>query len=94
MGYADDHAVYDSFKAASRQEQHLCINNLQKCLDEIGSWMSSKRLKMNDSKTKAILFGTVKQPQKYVTNSITVGEADISCQLYIKYLELKSDATT
>jgi hypothetical protein len=80
MGYADDHTAYDSFPATSREQEKACIQNLQKCLEEVRSWMSQNRLKMNDSKTETILFGNKPQLQKCMSTSIRVGNEEINLQ--------------
>ena len=64
MGYADDHTAYSSFPATSRSQESYCMENLQACLEEVRTWMSENRLKMNDTKTEAILFGNEAQLKK------------------------------
>jgi hypothetical protein len=91
MGYADDHAAYDSFASASRQQEDSCMQNIQGCLEEVRSWMSLNRLKMNDSKTESILFGSNKQLEKITTKSVKVAEEEINTAPSIKYLGVELD---
>ena len=91
MEYADDHTAYSSFPAASRSDESNCMENLQACLNEVRSWMSKYRLKMNDSKTEAIMFGNRPQLKKCISKSVKVGTNDIELQSIIKYLGVDLD---
>ena len=86
LGYADDHCVYDCFKAGNIAAELATIDQLEACLDTVKSWMQMNRLKMNDSKTEVIYFGNQVQLDKCVSNSISVGQEVVDRSPCIKYL--------
>ena len=53
--YADDTQLYISFNRVSSAE---AIRKLEKCIADIRHWMVSNLLKLNDSKSEIITFGT------------------------------------
>jgi exonuclease III len=93
LGYADDHLVYDSFKAGSYEQEKKCISSLENGIDRIKQWMRENRMKMNDSKTETIMFGNRVQRQKSEISVIRVGEESIKLQSSIKYLGVYIDET-
>ena len=58
---------------------------LETCMDDIREWMDTKRLKMNATKTEFILFGSHKQLQKCITNSLNVNGDNVERSYVIKY---------
>ena len=57
-GYADDHQLYLAFNPESQQNEMDAIQCLEACIADIRTWMLTHRLKINDSKTEFLLFGT------------------------------------
>ena len=51
--YADDTQIYMSFKLNDPQ---LAIDNINKCISDLRTWMITNRLKINDSKTEFYFF--------------------------------------
>ena len=92
MGYADDHAIYNSFKPTRTCEQE-CNNNMQHCLKEIKVWMTSNRLHMNEDKTEFICFGSRHQLSKCREDYVTVGGKIVKKSDSIKYLGVWLDST-
>ena len=58
LGYADDHAVYKSFSPANEVS---ALRELTELTTRIRDWMRSSFLKMNDSKSELVIFGTQNQ---------------------------------
>ena len=58
LGYADDHAVYKSF---SPTNEVSALKELTELTMRIRDWMKSSFLKMNNSKTELVIFGTQNQ---------------------------------
>ena len=58
MGYADDHTLYDTFKAGSHISEQQCVVNMEESLSNTKKWMSANCLKMNEAKTEGIIFNT------------------------------------
>ena len=58
LGYADDLAVYKSF---SPTNEVSALRELTELTTNIGDWMRSSFLKMNNSKSELVIFGTQNQ---------------------------------
>ena len=82
--YADDTKLYVSFKCKQPLET---ISKLNSCLSDIRRWMITNKLKINDSKTKFIVF---RSPQLKCDLkgglSVNVGESMISQSSKVKDL--------
>ena len=55
-GFADDHTLKYKFKIGDHTEERKCITNF--CATEVKNWMDKNRLRMNDEKTKFIMFSS------------------------------------
>ena len=53
-GYADDHSLTESFKPGNTTVKE----NLECKANNVRKWMTESHLKMNDSKTEFLVFGT------------------------------------
>ena len=62
--YADDTQIYLSFRPSIPFSKHECIARIEKCIEEIGIWMTQNLLKLNSDKTEFILFSTQQQLSK------------------------------
>ena len=91
LGYADDHLVYDSFKAESIEQENESISSLESGIDRIKQWMQQNRMKVNDTKTETIVLGNKVQKHNSETSVIRVGEDYIRLQSSIKYLGVDID---
>ena len=58
----------------SLKPQITCINKLESCLADVKSWMQVNFLKLNESKTEFVIFGTRQQLNKVGTVNIRIGE--------------------
>ena len=78
--YADDQQLYLSFKPSNAGAKEQCIEQLQGCIADICKWMSANMLKLNDKKTKFIMFGTNHQLKKKqsTSTSIAIGNTNVS----------------
>ena len=75
--YADDTQLYMSFKP-TQECANQSIKNIESCICEIRRWMKENFLKLNDNKTKFVLFGSRQQLSKVHVPHITIGDSDIS----------------
>ena len=71
--YADDTQIYLSFRPSTPSSKHECIAKIEKCIDEIGTWMTQNLLKLNNDKTEFILVGTQQQLSKLDNTSLHIG---------------------
>ena len=72
--YADDHQVYSSFDLSSLP---LALSAMQDCVEDIRSWMGRMKLKMNDSKTEFIVFGSSHTLAKCPDITLSIGDSSI-----------------
>ena len=83
LGYADDHAVYNSFLPI---DEHLALKKLSVVTDKFGNCIRQSFLKMNASKMEIVIFGTWNQCNKITTTSIHVGDTSVSISPELTYL--------
>ena len=70
--YAHDHSIRKDFKVAlDNLEEDRTVKQLEECMVRIKKWMGLNWLKMNESKTELILFGSRHQLKKCKTNQLT-----------------------
>ena len=75
----------------SSQPQIDCINKLELCLEDVRSWMQINFLKLNESQTEFIIFGTRQQLNKVGTINIKTGEDSIQNATSVRNLGLCFD---
>ena len=85
-GYADDTQNYLTFKPAIPGDNHRCRTQLEKCIDEIRTWMHTNFLKLNNDKTKYIIIGTYKNLQYVSDTDITIGDDTITASDFVRDL--------
>ena len=93
--YADDTQLYASFIPGETESSVL--SKLQRCISDLRTWMNANRLKLNDSKTEFIIFGSSPNLKKVKTNTISIGQEHITalssahniCAYMDKHLEMK-----
>ena len=90
-GYTDDHSLNKNFRADNRIEENSAIKSLEACMDNIKDWGDSNRLKMNETKTKFIIFGSKKQLQKCTTEVLKFNDDMVPTSEIIKYLGASLD---
>ena len=78
-GYADDHKIAFKLQSGNSQEETTVIQQLNSCLIDIIQWMTTFKLKMNQSKTEIIMYGTRQQLAKLNIASVNVGGCDVKC---------------
>ena len=72
--YADDTQLYTTFDPNNSAE---AMKRMEACITEIKAWMANNLLKLNDSKTEFIIFGTAQDITKISQQSVTVGSAKV-----------------
>lgn len=87
--YADDCQIYLSFQP---DEANYFIPILNSDLDSLNEWSANNALKLNPTKTTALLIGTVKQCEKIsLVDKIFINHLPISVNLHCKNLGLTID---
>jgi hypothetical protein len=91
-GYADDHAIKTSFISGSIASETGAFQDMEDTMTKIGDWMTKNRLKMNESKTEFIIFGSRQQLNKLASrNSLNVSGTTVTTSDSIKYLGVYLD---
>ena len=85
-GFADDHSVRHAFKAGNLVNETSTKMLMEECMIRVKNWMTSMRLKLNDSKTEFIVFGSRQQLLKLNLNSIDVNGCTVHSTSMVKYL--------
>ena len=85
-GFADDHIANKRFRPNCINSESLAIKDLEDCAVKINNWMNLNKLKMNNSKTEFIMFGSKAQLNKCSTNVINVAGENIKPVSTIRYL--------
>ena len=92
--YTDDTQLYVSFYPDAESET---LEKLEQCIENLRGWMNRNRLKLNDSKTEFIIFGTKSKLRSVKTTSVRVGEEHITAVKNVRNIgayfdcELKMD---
>ena len=74
--FADDSQLINKFSPDPDVVKSV-VRNLELCCLDIKKWMLQNRLKLNEEKTEAIVFGPKEKIQSVNLSSIKVGEANI-----------------
>ena len=90
--YADVTQLYITFKS-SKEPADSCITTLEKCIQEIRSWVRQNFLKLNDEKTEFLLFGSRQQLSKVCLPFITIGDSQITSSSQARNLGVIFDST-
>ena len=90
-GFADDHVVKKDFEMGP--EESDTIGLIEEIAKLINMWMDKNRLKMNQSKTEFIIFGSRQQVKKCVSDSLDVNGVRVPrSDQKIKYLGASLDS--
>ena len=84
--FADDTQLLKSLDPSCSDSQFQAFACLENTIAKVASWMTTNKLKMNESKTEFIIFGTRKQVSKVQQNSINVGGDSIAAKKHVRNL--------
>ena len=76
-GFANDIALKNTFSTKSRHAERDSVSTLEAKTADVKVWMDQIRLKMNNSKTKFIMFSSRQMLQKCVTTKLDVNGSNI-----------------
>ena len=91
--YADDSQLYVSFTPGNNHRQTDAISQVGRCVDDVKSWMITNSLKLNDSKTELMVFGTPHNLQLSPDIQLRVGDCVISPSEVVRDLVCFLDPT-
>lgn len=88
--YADDTQLYTSFDPNHSTE---AMQRMEACIMEIKLWMANNFLKLNDSKTEFIVFGSNNDVQKVTEWTVSVGNAEVLPSTTVRNIGAMMDST-
>ena len=53
------------------------MDHLEQCIEDVRKWMASHYLKLNDSKTEFMIFGSPHDTTKVTAWTVSVGDTEI-----------------
>ena len=88
MGYADNHSIRKPFKPGNTisNTESDTITIMEDSMLGISKWMNEVRLKLNESKTDFIYFGSKHQLKKCTFDKININSETIQRSDTVKYL--------
>ena len=75
-----------SFTPSNIETEIASIAHLETAISEVGKWMTTNKLKLNESKTEFMILGSHKQLQKVNISSIQVGGESIEAKPSLRNL--------
>lgn len=76
--YADDTQLYLAFSPDNTVGQSQAITAMERCVEDIRTWMLTDKLKINDKKTEFMIIGTRQQLSKISPCHLTVGNTNVT----------------
>ena len=76
--YVDDAQLYLSFKPDSELSQAAVMNAIERCVNDIRTWMIVDELKINNGKTEFVIIGTKQQLRKINIEHLMVGGTSVT----------------
>ena len=84
--YADDNNEYVTFTAGNPTEMEASLSNLNSCLSDLVKWMNQNMLKLNNGKTKVIVFAPRKDLEFVRNYELTLGTTKVKPSSEVKNL--------
>ena len=81
-----------TFKPLKQGSQIDCKPYIEKCIEDIHSWMEVNMIKLNDDKTEFIIFGTCQQLAKVSDLNIKIGSDIIPPVEHVRNLGYQMDS--
>ena len=89
--YADDIQLYASYNPATSGDQVKTARRLENCIGEARRWMALRMLKLNDEKTKMMIFTSKHHLRMYGGCSLRIGDDTVSPSDRIRNLGVHMD---
>ena len=89
--YADDTQIYITVKP-HQEDIDAAVETIEQCVAEIRSWVKTNSLKLNDSKTEVIVYGSDEQLTKFTLQSLRVGDCVVRVPDSVRNLGVQFDA--
>ena len=89
--YGDDTQIYIAVKP-HQEDIDAAVETIEQCVTEIRSWMKTNSLKLNDSKTEVIVYGSSQQLKKVTLQSLRVGDCVVRVTDSVRNLDVQFDA--
>ena len=77
--YADDTQIYVTFDVKCYASAAEKLHDLECCIQEIRSWMTDKKLKLNDDKTEFLIITTPHYQNAMKKLTLKMGDINVAC---------------
>ena len=84
--FANDHSLKKAFSLHQTNDEHNTIATIEKTMLEVKSWMDAVCLKLNESKTEFIYFGSQQLLQMCNAENVKVINETITRSVKVKYI--------
>ena len=88
---ADDTQIYITVNP-HQEDIDAAVETIEQCVTEIRSWMKTNSLKLNDSKTEVIVYGSAQQLKKFTLQSLRVGDCVVRVTDSVRNFGVQFDA--
>ena len=89
--YADDTQIYITEKP-HQEDVDAAVETIEQCVAEIRSGVKTNSLKLNDSKTEVIVYGSGEQLKKFTLQSLRDGDCVVRVNDSVRNLGVQFDA--
>lgn len=89
--FADDMQLYTSFDPSVPGDRARAVEQLTICISELRRWLTSRWLKLNDSKTELIFFMSKHHLQTCGQATVSIGDSKISAVSCVRNLGVQMD---
>ena len=91
--YADDNYLYVAFSIQVIDDEISSTQLLERCFLDVKCWLKHNMLKLNDDKTKLIVFTPKKYIRSFIDLSLTFGTEIITSVPLVKILGVLFDSS-
>ena len=91
--YADDTQLYLPFNPSVDNAEDVARTKLECCISDIRMWMTSMKLKLNETKTELLIISSKKKQSKIHRSTIMVGNSCIQSSPSVRNLGTTFDST-
>ena len=84
--FADDSQIYKPLNPNSTVNQFNARDILENAIRVVGKWLETNKLKLNETKSEFIIFGSKQQLKKMKYDTIKVGDATITSKSCVRNL--------
>ena len=89
--YADDTQLYVSFDVANPNNQEDALCRIQRCIEDISTWMAFNKLKLNSDKTEVIILSSAFNRHTPDLSNVLIGDSPVILATTVRNLGVVFD---